>query len=335
MKVLVTGGAGFIGSHTCLELLRRGYEVYVIDNFNNGNEEALERVQRLSNRNLLFTKCDVRDFDKVQTVLLEFLPDVVIHFAGLKAVAESVVNPADYYSVNIGGTATLLSAMDKIECRNIIFSSSATVYGEPLYLPCDEMHSLNPLNPYGTTKMIGEKLIKDWSSVNENRRAVALRYFNPVGADSSGMIGENPKGIPNNLMPYIAQVAIGRRKCLQIFGSDYRTKDGTGIRDYIHVVDLAVAHVLAVEKINTLETYEVINIGTGFGISVLEMVSEFERQARKRICYEFAPRRIGDAPEVWADVTKAHAKLGFKAKRGVSEMCRDTWLWQNRNPNGY
>lgn len=336
LKVLVTGGAGYIGSHTCLALLRKGYDVQVVDNLENGNTEALTRVKRLSNSDLAFTECDVRNVSLLDKVFKEFQPDAVIHFAGLKAVGESSAKPALYYDVNIGGTATLLSAMERAGCENIVFSSSATVYGEPQYLPCDENHPLSPINPYGRTKLIGENLLQDWSYAKpKSRNAVALRYFNPVGADPSGKIGEDPNDVPNNLMPFVAQVAVGRRDYLQIFGSDYNTVDGTGVRDYIHVVDLARSHVAAVDHIQELGPFEAINVGTGNGISVIEMVREFEKQSGKTVKCQIAPRRLGDAAEVWADVSKAKRMLGFQAKFGVSEMCRDTWRWQSANPNGY
>ena len=336
MKVLVTGGAGYIGSHTCLKLLRRGYDVHVVDNLENSSVEVLRRVKQLTNRDLSFTECDVRDANSLDVVLAKFQPDAIIHFAGLKAVGESTTRPAVYYDVNVGGTAVLLGAMERAGCNNIVFSSSATVYGEPQYLPCDEDHPLNPINPYGRTKLIGENLLKDWSIAEpKSRRAVALRYFNPVGADPSGEIGEDPTDTPNNLMPYISQVAVGRKDYLHVFGNDYETVDGTGVRDYIHVVDLARAHVAAVDHIRELRPFEAINIGTGNGISVLQMVSEFEQKSSNKVNYQIAPRRPGDAAEVWADVSKAKRMLGFNAKFGVSEMCRDTWRWQSANPNGY
>ena len=335
MKVLVTGGAGYIGSHTCLELLRSGHDVSVVDNLDNGSEEALVRVQRLSNRTLLFGRCDVRDAQALDGIFDQFEPDAVIHFAGLKAVGDSVAEPARYYDVNVGGTAILLGAMERAGCANIVFSSSATVYGEPEYFPCDENHPLSPINPYGRTKLMGENLLEDWSSAKHSRHAVALRYFNPVGADTSGMIGEDPNGIPNNLMPFISQVAVGRRECLQVCGDDYDTLDGTGLRDYIHVLDLARAHIAAVEQINTLEPFEVINIGTGKGLSVLQMVKEFEKQSGKTVRYQISQRRPGDVPAVWADASKAIDKIGFKATRGIVEMCQDTWRWQSANPTGY
>ena len=335
MRILVTGGAGYIGSHTCLELLRTGHDVHVVDSLYNGSVEALERVQRLSNRKFGFSECDVRDRAELDQAFDYFQPEAVIHFAGLKAVGKSVTEPARYYDVNVGGTAVLLGAMERAGCNNIVFSSSATVYGEPQYLPCDENHPLDPINPYGRTKLMGENLLRDWSSAKQGRHAVALRYFNPVGADVSGLIGEDPNGIPNNLMPFISQVAVGRRECLQVFGDDYDTIDGTGVRDYIHVVDLAQAHVAAVEKIAELAPFEVINIGTGNGLSVLQMVKEFENQSGTVVKFQIAPRRPGDAPRVWADASKAKEKLGFTAKYGAVEMCQDTWRWQSLNPNGY
>jgi UDP-glucose 4-epimerase len=335
MKVLVTGGAGYIGSHTCLELLRSGHEVSVVDSLYNGSKEALTRVQRLSNRSLEFSRCDVRDADVLDEIFDQFKPDAVIHFAGLKAVGESVAEPARYYDVNVGGTATLLGAMERAGCADIVFSSSATVYGEPQYLPCDENHPLSPINPYGRTKLIGENLLQDWSNAKRGRHAVALRYFNPVGADASSLIGEDPNDIPNNLMPFISQVAVGRRECLQVFGDDYETVDGTGVRDYIHVVDLAKAHVAAIEQINTLEPFDAINIGTGEGFSVLQMIQEFENQSGKKVAYRISERRTGDAPAVWADATRAINKIGFSATRGIVEICQDTWRWQEANPMGY
>lgn len=335
MRILVSGGAGFIGSHTCLELLRSGHEVCVFDNLCNGSVEALKRVQRLSNRTLQFSKADVRDTDALTKIFERYKPDAVIHFAGLKSVSESVSRPAYYYDVNVGGTAVLLDTMDRTGCGKIVFSSSATVYGQPQYLPCDENHPLDPINPYGRTKLIGEKLLEDWSSASKSRDAVALRYFNPVGADASGLIGENPIGLPNNLMPILAQVAVGRRESVLVFGNDYETVDGTGVRDYVHVVDLARAHVATVERIGGFKPFEAFNIGTGSGLSVLQMIHEFERQSGKKVTYELAPRRQGDAAAVWADVSKANKILKFRAKFSASKMCIDTWRWQSTNPIGY
>lgn len=334
-RILVTGGAGYIGSHTCLELLRAGHEVHVIDNLSNGSLEAIERVQRLANRVLGFTECDVRDSKAVKDTFIHFEPEAVLHFAGLKVIQESFQIPSHYYDVNVGGTAVLISEMERVSCKRIVFSSSATVYGEPQYLPCDEKHPLNPNNPYGRTKLMSETLLSDWVGVGQGRRAIALRYFNPVGADVSGVIGEDSLRASNNLMPFIAQVALGLREYLEVYGNDYDTIDGTGVRDYIHVCDLALAHVAAVNQIDRLNSFEVFNIGTGNGVSVLQMVQEFEKQSGQSIKLQFAPRRPGDAPAVWANVSKAFEKIGFEAKRGVAEICSDTWHWQSANPFGY
>ena len=332
MKVLVTGGAGYIGSHTCRELLCAGYDVHVIDNLDNGNFEALMRVNCLSNHDLAFTECDVRDVSALDKVFAEFQPDIVVHFAGLKAVGESISKPALYYDVNVGGTATLLRAMERASCDNIVFSSSATIYGEPQYLPCDENHPLSPINPYGRTKLMGEILLQDWSSVSPNtRHAVALRYFNPVGAHVSGLIGEDPRGIPNNLMPYIAQVAAGLRESLNVFGSDYPTHDGTGVRDYIHVVDLAEAHRVALERLiqgQGKDPMEVFNLGTGTGSSVLEVIQSFDRATGEALQWAYAPRRAGDVIAAYADTTKARDVLGWVAEKSLDEAMKDAWAWQ-------
>lgn len=335
MRIIVTGGAGYIGSHICLELLRKGHSVCVIDNLSNGKLQAIERVRGLTNRELVFTHCDIRNNVALKNAFRKFMPDVVIHLAALKAVAESIVEPAHYYDVNVGGTAVLLNAMDEVGCDNIVFSSSATVYGIPEYLPCDEKHALQPINPYGRTKLIGEQLINDWSLVREERHAVALRYFNPVGADYSGIIGEDPNGMPNNLMPIIANVALGKKYCLQVFGDDYDTLDGTAIRDYIHVTDVAQAHVVAVESITMFNVFEALNIGTGKGVSVLEIIREFELQSNCQINFVFAPRRPGDAPAIWADASLASQRLEFQVRRTLTEMCRDAWMWYHKNPSGY
>ena len=335
LRILVTGGAGYLGSHTCLELLRYGHEVHALDSLINGSLEALERVKRLSNTMLNFNKIDIRDARALEKVLGKARPDAIIHFAGLKSVVESFAEPELYFDVNVGGTAILLKAMERAGCNRIIFSSSATVYGEPRYLPCDESHPLKPINPYGRTKLVSENLLNDWVNARKGRHAVALRYFNPVGADVSGQIGEDPNGIPNNLMPLVAQVAGGRREYLKIYGDDYDTIDGTGVRDYIHVADLARAHVLAVEKITMLKPFDVVNVGTGIGLSVLQIVQEFENQSGRSVKFQMAPRRKGDAPAIWANVLKAFEELDFQAKYGVAEMCQDTWRWQAANPNGY
>ncbi len=276
MRVLVTGGAGYIGSHTCVELLEAGHEVFVVDNLCNGHEAALERVRGITNCELQFTNADIRDANALDKIFNTFKPEAVIHFAGLKAVGESVADPLKYYDVNVGGSISLLTAMSKAECNNIVFSSSATVYGKPQYLPYDEEHPTNPVNPYGRTKLIIENIISDWTKVDSKRKGTILRYFNPVGAHESGQIGEEPIGIPNNLMPYIAQVADGRREHLNIFGNDYETADGTGARDYIHVVDLALAHISALNQ-NKLDKFEVLNIGAGKSTTVLELIKSLKR----------------------------------------------------------
>lgn len=335
MRVLVTGGAGYIGSHTCVELLTAGHEIFVIDNLCNGHVEAIERVRGLSNRALGFAEADVRDGNALNGVFDQFKPEAVIHFAGLKAVSESVAEPLRYYDVNVRGTVSLLEAMDRADCANIVFSSSATVYGDPEYLPYDEAHPKRPVNPYGRTKLIVEEILRDWTASDSARRATALRYFNPVGAHASGQIGEDPRGVPNNLMPYIAQVAVGWREYLSIFGDDYDTSDGTGLRDYIHVVDLAKAHVAAVERQTGLEPFEALNIGSGSGVTVLELVEAFERVSGKKIARKFTPRRDGDLPAFWSNPTLANHRLGWKAARNVDEMCRDTWAWQSNNPSGF
>ena len=335
MRVLVTGGAGYIGSHTCIELLEAGHDVYVLDDLSNGSIEALERIKSLTKKSLMFSISDIRDGRALDRIFANFTPESVIHFAGLKAVSESVTSPLPYYDVNVGGSTSLLSAMDRAGCANIVFSSSATVYGTPVYLPFDEQHPTLPVNPYGRTKLMVEEILHDWSSVQNGRRATALRYFNPVGAHSSALIGEDPSGSPNNLMPYIAQVAVGRRKELNVFGDNYDTRDGTGIRDYIHVVDLALAHVAAIERQSRLKSFEVINLGGGEGTSVLELVKAFELASNIIIPIKVSPRRNGDLPAFWANTLFAFERLGWKATLDVNEMCRDAWAWQKNNPNGF
>ncbi len=335
MRVLVTGGAGYIGSHTCVELLKSGHEVFVVDNLCNGHEAAIERVRDITNCDLQFMNLDIRDSNALDKVFNEFKPETVIHFAGLKAVGESVKEPLKYYNVNVVGSISLLEAMDRANCMKIVFSSSATVYGAPEYLPYDEKHPTSPVNPYGQTKFLVEKLIQDWIAANKERRGTSLRYFNPVGAHPSGLIGEDPQGIPNNLMPWISQVASGQRKYLEIFGSDYSTRDGTGARDYIHVVDLAVAHIEALHCQPNLEPFEVLNIGNGKETTVLELVDNFQRASGIRIKYELSPRRDGDLPAFWADASLAFEKLGWEPQLSIIQMCKDTWHWQKNNPIGY
>ena len=334
LRVLVTGGAGYIGSHTCVELLEAGHEVCVIDNLCNGHEVALERVRGITNCELQFVKADIRDANALDEIFDIFKPEAVIHFAGLKSVGESVVDPVKYYDVNVGGSISLLSAMSKAGCDNIIFSSSATVYGAPQYLPYDEEHPTNPVNPYGRTKLIIENMINDWTNIDSKRKGTILRYFNPVGAHKSGQIGEEPIGIPNNLMPYIAQVADGRREYLKIFGNDYKTADGTGARDYIHVVDLALAHISALNQ-NDLNGYEILNIGAGKSTTVIELLKEFEEISSVKIKFKYLPRRDGDLASFWADSSKSLEKMNWQPERSIRQICEDTWRWHKFNPTGY
>ena len=334
MRVLVTGGAGYIGSHTCVELLDAGHEVFVIDNLCNGHEIALDRVRGITNRDLQFMNADIRDTDALLKAFNTFKPEAVIHFAGLKAVGQSVADPLLYYDVNVGGSISLLTAMSKAGCDKIVFSSSATVYGKPHYLPYDEEHPTNPVNPYGRTKLMIENIIHDWTKVDSKRNGTVLRYFNPVGAHESGQIGEEPIGIPNNLMPYIAQVADGRREHLNIFGNDYETADGTGARDYIHVVDLALAHIGALNQ-SKLDKFEVLNIGGGKSTTVLELVSKFEEISGVPIKFKYLPRREGDLAAFWADSSKAFEKMSWKPKRNIKNICEDTWRWHKLKPTGY
>ena len=334
MRVLVTGGAGYIGSHTCIELLKAGHEVYVVDNLCNGHEAALERVRGITNCELQFMNADICDSIALDKIFNTFNPDSVIHFAGLKAVGASVVNPLKYYDVNVGGSISVLTAMSKAECNSIVFSSSATVYGEPQYLPYDEKHPTNPVNPYGRTKLMIENIIRDWTKVDSKRKGTILRYFNPVGAHESGQIGEEPIGIPNNLMPYIAQVADGRRECLNIFGNDYETIDGTGARDYIHVVDLAHAHTSALNQ-NKLNNFKILNIGSGKGTTVFELLKIFEEISGKLIKFKCLPRRDGDLAAFWADSSKAFEMMNWQPERSIKNICEDTWRWHQQNPIGY
>jgi UDP-glucose 4-epimerase len=334
MRVLVTGGAGYIGSHTCVELLKAGHEVFVIDNLSNGHETSLERVRLITNCDLQFMKADIRDTVALEKIFNNFKPEAVIHFAGLKAVGESVADPIKYYDVNVGGSISLLTAMSNAECDNIVFSSSATVYGKPKYLPYDEEHPTHPVNPYGRSKLIIENIIHDWTKVDSKRNGAILRYFNPVGAHESGQIGEEPIGVPNNLMPYIAQVADGRREHLNIFGSDYETADGTGARDYIHVVDLALAHISALNQSN-LDKFEILNIGGGKSTTVLELIKSFEDTSGVSIKCKYSPRRDGDLAAFWANSSKSSEKMSWKPERNIKKICEDTWRWHKLNPTGY
>ena len=335
MKILVTGGAGYIGSHTCVQLLEAGYDIAVLDNLNNSCEEALNRVKKITGKDFDFYKVDLLDYDATDKVFDENKFDAVIHFAGLKAVGESVAIPLRYYHNNITGTLNLCDIMSKHGIKKLVFSSSATVYGDPATVPITEDFPLHTTNPYGSTKLMIENILRDLY-VSDNEWDIALlRYFNPVGAHKSGMIGEDPNGIPNNLVPYISRVAVGTLECLSVFGDDYNTPDGTGVRDYIHVVDLADAHVKAVEKITGKTGVVTYNIGTGVGYSVLDVVKAFSKACGHDIKYKIAPRRPGDIAVCYADPTKAKKELGFEAKKTLDDMCEDTWRWQSMNKNGY
>ncbi len=334
MKVLLTGGEGYIGSHTVVELLDAGCEVVVVDNLSNANEESLRRVKEIAGKDLAFYPYDVRDRAKLTEVFSAHSFDWVIHFAGLKAVGESVQKPVLYYDNNLISTLVLLEAMERFGVRNLVFSSSATVYGEPERLPLDEDCRLSTTNPYGTTKLMQEQMLKDLYRADNRWNIALLRYFNPVGAHPSGRIGEDPKGIPNNLMPYVAQVASGKLQKIGVFGNDYPTPDGTGVRDYIHVVDLARGHVAAIQKLRKAGVH-IYNLGTGKGYSVLDMVHAFEKACGKKLPYEIKPRRAGDVPACYATSAKAERELGWKAQYDLEDMCRDQWNWQKNNPNGY
>lgn len=335
MRVLVTGGAGYIGSHTLVELHSLGHETCVVDNFDNGSREALSRVREISQGSMEVHEADIRHTDALTSVFESFRPEAVIHFAGLKAVGESQERPVDYYDVNVSGTLALLRAMEAVDTRHIIFSSSATVYGEPVYLPYDEDHPLNPTSVYGETKRMAERVIADWSAARPGTSAMLLRYFNPVGAHHTARIGEDPQGVPANLMPFLAQVATGQREALNIWGDDYPTPDGTGVRDYIHVVDLARAHVAALSRAVEAEGAEVYNIGTGRGYSVREMLAAFSRAVGRELPSKVMPRRPGDIAEMQANCALAEARLGWKAEMDVDDMARSLWAWASANPRGY
>ena len=335
MSILVTGGAGYIGSHTCIKLIEAGYDVVVLDNLDNSCEESLERVKKITGKDLKFYKVDLLDYDATNSVFEENKIEAVIHFAGLKAVGESVSIPLRYYHNNITGTLNLCDIMSKHNVKKLVFSSSATVYGDPHTVPIKEDFPTSATNPYGRTKLMIEEILRDlYISDNEWDIAI-LRYFNPVGAHESGLIGEDPSGVPNNLMPYVSQVAVGKLECLSVFGDDYDTKDGTGVRDYIHVEDLADGHIKAVKKIETKSGVVTYNLGTGTGYSVLDMVKAFEEANGVKINYKIAPRRAGDIAECDADPEKAEKEIGFKAKHNLVDMCKDAWRWQKNNPNGY
>ena len=337
--ILVTGGAGYIATHTLVELHNNGYKFVVYDNLSNSSVEAIKRVERIIGQKIDFEIGDIRDKEKLHRLFLSYKIDSVIHFAGLKAVGESVEKPLEYYDNNVNGTLVLLEVMQESNCKNIVFSSSATVYGNPESTPIKEAFPVGATtNPYGTSKYMIERILQDLTASNDTWKIAILRYFNPVGAHESGLIGEDPNGIPNNLMPFIAQVAVGKRECLNIFGGDYDTKDGTGVRDYIHVVDLANAHLRAIQyleqddiKYNPL----IANIGTGAGYSVFDMVKSFEKASKRKIQHKIVKRREGDIAECYADPIFAEEVLGFKAEKTIENMCEDSWQWQNKNPNGY
>jgi UDP-glucose 4-epimerase len=333
--ILVTGGAGYIGSHTCIELHNSGDDFVVFDNLSNSSQESLKRVGEIIGQEVKFVKGDIRNPKDLQSVFDRYDIDSVIHFAGLKAVGESVEKPLEYYDNNIVGTLRLCEVMQKNNCKKIVFSSSATVYGDPHTTPIEEDFPLSATNPYGRTKLFIEEILRDLHISDNEWKIVLLRYFNPVGAHKSGKIGEDPNGIPNNLMPFIAQTAVGKREYLSVFGDDYNTHDGTGVRDYIHVVDLANGHVKAIEKLENLDGLLAVNLGTGNGYSVLDMVKAFEKASGKKVAYKIAPRRSGDIAKCFADPSYAKSVLGWEAKRGVDEMCEDSWRWQSQNPNGY
>ncbi len=336
MRVLVTGGTGYIGSHTVLELLNAGFEVVVVDNLSNSSEESLNRVEQITSKKALFYNADIRDDVALEKVFAKENPEAVIHFAGLKAVGESVEIPMKYYDNNIGGTLTLLHVMKKFGCKNIVFSSSATVYGKPERVPIKEDFPTSATNPYGRTKLMIEQILEDVYVSDQDWNIVLLRYFNPIGAHESGLIGEDPAGIPNNLLPYVAKVAVGKLEKVNVFGNDYDTPDGTGVRDYIHVVDLALGHIKALEKIEKEHIgLKVYNLGTGNGYSVLEIIEAFGKAASKDIPYVIGPRRAGDIDTCYADSSLAFEELGWKATRDLKKMCEDSWNWQSHNPDGY
>ena len=335
-KILITGGAGYIGSHTLVELSENGYKFIVYDNLSNSSKEAIKRVEQIIQKPIDFIKGDIRDKEKLETVFSKYDIVSVIHFAGLKAVGESVEKPLKYYDNNVGGTLSVLKVMQKFECKSIVFSSSATVYGDPATTPIKEDFPTGATtNPYGRSKYFIEEILKDLYKSDNSWNIAILRYFNPVGAHKSGLIGEDPNGIPNNLMPYISQVAVGKLKYLNIFGDDYDTADGTGVRDYIHVVDLAKAHEKALEYLQKNKGLLIANIGTGRGYSVLEMVKAYEKASGKKIPYKIIQRRVGDIAKCFTDPAFANNALNWKATKNINEMCQDSWNWQRKNPNGY
>lgn len=335
MNILVTGGAGYIGSHTCVELLNAGYDIVVVDNFDNSCMKSLDTVKSITGKDFKFYEVDLLDRENLEKVFMENKIDGVIHFAGLKAVGESTQIPLRYYHNNITGTLVLMELMEKYDVNNIVFSSSATVYGMPKSVPITEDFPLSTTNPYGATKLMLEQILTDIAKANPKLSVTLLRYFNPIGAHKSGNMGEDPKGIPNNLLPYVAQVAVGKLEKVHVFGNDYPTVDGTGVRDYIHVVDLALGHLKAIEHRSGKPGVHIYNLGTGNGYSVLQIIEAFKKACGKDIPYVIDPRRPGDIAECWANPTKAKAELQWEATRGIEEMCEDSWRWQSTHPNGY
>ena len=335
MKILVTGGAGYIGSHTCILLIEAGYDIVVFDNFSNSSIESIKRVEKIVNQPITLIEGDIRNRDDLREVFENYKIDAVIHFAGLKAVGESVEQPLKYYDNNVSGTVTLCEVMNEYGCKSIVFSSSATVYGDPHTTPITEDFPLSATNPYGRSKLFIEEILREVFIADNEWKVVLLRYFNPVGAYESGDIGEDPADIPNNLMPFIAQTAVGKRDYLRVFGDDYDTPDGTGVRDYIHVMDLANGHVKAIDKIKSFDKVMTINLGTGKGYSVLDVLKAYERASGKTIPYKIVDRRDGDIAKNYADPTYAKEILGWEAKRDINQMCIDSWRWQSQNPNGY
>ena len=335
MKIFLTGSAGYVGSHVLSELLKSSHSIWNGDNFSNSSLQSFSSLGCLTGHKVGYFYLDIRDSTSLIDRLYECKPDIIIHFAGLKSVGDSISQPLSYYENNVCGTLNLLKAMDNVGCSNIVFSSSATVYGQPERLPLAEDHGVAPLNPYGRTKLFIEDMIKDWCATDPCKSAVLLRYFNPVGAHPSGEIGESPTGVPNNLMPYISQVAVGKRDFLSVFGQDYNTPDGTGVRDYIHVCDLAAGHVAAMNYCLKGQGVDVFNLGTGRGYSVLEMVKAFEKASGQTIPYKIKARRNGDVAECYADVSKAKELLNWEAKLDIDDMCRDAWRWQSQYPNGF
>ncbi len=335
MSILVSGGAGYIGSHTVIELIENGYEPIIVDNLCNSKKVAIERLEKITNKKIKFYQYDLCDIEKLREVFKAEKIDACIHFAGLKAVGESCQKPLEYYQNNLISTLNLIQVMREFNCKNLVFSSSATVYGQPKSVPISEDFPLATTNPYGTTKLYIEGILKDIYKADNSFNIALLRYFNPIGAHKSGLIGEDPNGIPNNLMPFITQVAIGKLQRLSVFGDDYPTHDGTGVRDYIHVLDLAHGHILALKKLMSGSGLVIYNLGTGKGYSVLDMVKAFEKASGKKVPYVIAPRRSGDIAECYASTALAKQELGFECKYDLSDMCEDSWRWQSQNPNGY